>query len=111
MRNTNQFTRFLAVSGLVVLLAACAMFSGRETPGSYVDDATITSRVKVSIIKEPTLKVLQINVETMEGVVQLSGFVDNEQSKDRAVDIARHVNGVKSVADNMMIVTGDNAAR
>jgi osmotically-inducible protein OsmY len=87
----------------IASLAACAMVSGRETPGQYVDDATITNTIKAKIIGEPKLKVLQINVETMQGVVQLSGFVDSQKSEARAVEIARRVRGVTSVKDDLVV--------
>ena len=103
MKNPNQFTKFLAVPVLVTLLTACSMFSGRESAGEYVDDTTITTRVKADILGDPALKVLQVNVETMQGVVQLSGFVDSQKSEDRAVAIASHVRGVKSVKDDLVV--------
>jgi hyperosmotically inducible periplasmic protein len=103
MKNTYQPTKFLAAFALVLLLASCSMFSGRETAGQYVDDTTITSKVKADILGDPALKVLQINVETMQGVVQLSGFVDSPQSETKAVNIANHVRGVRSVKDNLIV--------
>ena len=103
MKNTNPFTKYMAISALALSLAGCAMFSGRESAGQYVDDTTITSHVKGEILEDPKLKVLQINVETMQGVVQLSGFVDSRQSEDRAVELARRVKGVKSVKDDIVV--------
>ncbi|MDR3425538.1 MAG: BON domain-containing protein [Alphaproteobacteria bacterium] len=94
---------FLVVFASIALLASCAMFSGRETAGQYVDDSTITSKVKGDIFEDPALKILQINVETMQGVVQLSGFVDSQTSESKAVTIARHVQGVKSVKDDLIV--------
>src|SRR5262245_43878820 len=71
----------------------------RETTGEYIDDATVTTRVKTAIYKEPTLKVSQINVETYKGQVQLSGFVDSSDAKSRAAAVARDVKGVKGVSN------------
>jgi hyperosmotically inducible periplasmic protein len=105
MKNTSQLTKSLAAFALVALLASCAMFEGRETAGQYVDDTTITTKVKAEILGDPSLKVLQINVETMQGVVQLSGFVDSRQSENKAVDIAQRVSGVRSVKDNLVVPT------
>ena len=51
----------------------------------------ITSKAKTAILNDPELKVLQINVETFKGVVQLSGFVDSKAMMARAVDVARGV--------------------
>ncbi|MDD3182564.1 MAG: BON domain-containing protein [Alphaproteobacteria bacterium] len=93
----------MAVMAIVFFLLGCAMVSGRETVGQYVDDTTITSKVKAGILADPALKSLQVNVETMQGVVQLSGFVDSSSSATRAVKIARRVEGVKSVKDNLLV--------
>jgi hyperosmotically inducible periplasmic protein len=103
MKNTNRVKKGLAVGALLLSLAACAAVSGRETAGEYVDDATITSTIKVEILKEKSLKVLQINVETMQGDVQLSGFVDSAKSEQKAVALAKRVRGVKHVQDNLII--------
>jgi osmotically-inducible protein OsmY len=103
MKNVHPFANFFAVMVLVVSIAACSMISGRESPGQYTDDTTITTKVKADILGDPDLKVLQINVETMQGVVQLSGFVDSQQSKIKAEELARKVGGVKAVRDNLVI--------
>jgi osmotically-inducible protein OsmY len=86
---------------LFTSVAGCAAISGRETPGEYVDDATITTKVKASIISELGLK--QIGVETMQNVVQLSGFVDSSQVKARAGEIARGISGVKEVRNDLVV--------
>jgi osmotically-inducible protein OsmY len=103
MLQEHEIRKILAVILLGTALTSCAMFEGRETAGEYVDDATITTRIKADILGDPALKVLQINVETMQGVVQLSGFVDSAQSEQRAVSIARHEKGVTSVKDALII--------
>jgi hyperosmotically inducible protein len=59
--------------------------SGRETAGEYVDDAMITTKVEAAMFDDPSLKVMQIGVETMQDVVQLSGFVDSAQIKNHLV--------------------------
>jgi osmotically-inducible protein OsmY len=99
----NRRITLAAVAALSLSLASCAMFSGRESAGEYVDDATITSKVKANILGDKTLKVLEINVETMQGIVQLSGFVDSRKHETRAVEIANQVKGVKSVKDDLVV--------
>lgn len=101
MRNANLLRNVMAAFLLVVSLAACAMIAGRETPGEYIDDATITTKVKASIISDLGLK--EIGVETMQNVVQLSGFVDSSQTKARAGEIAHGVSGVKEVRNNLIV--------
>ncbi len=103
MRRSHHLSKFLAFGVLAVCLGGCAMFDGRESPGEFVDDTTITSKVKSNIFGDPALKVLQINVETMQGVVQLSGFVDSRRSESKAVHLARQVDGVKSVKDDLIV--------
>ena len=70
---------------------------------SMLTISTITTKVKEAFIADPQVKASQINVETMQGVVQLSGFVDLPKSEARAVELARQVRGVTSVKDNILI--------
>ncbi len=71
-----------------------------------IDDAAITAKVKTAIIGEPGLKALQINVDTANGVVVLSGAVDSPTSVDRATQIAQAVEGVKSVDNRLTVRQG-----
>lgn len=103
MRNPIPLRNSLMIVVLAASVAACSAISGRETPGEYVDDATITTKVKAAIFDDPSLKVLQVNVETFQNVVQLSGFVDSPQSENRAVELARNVSGVRSVKDDIIV--------
>lgn len=77
--------------------------SGRETAGEYADDATLTAKVKSAIYQDPSLKVTQIGVETLQNVVQLSGFVDSTEVKSRAGEVARDVSGVKDVTNDLVV--------
>lgn len=88
---------------LAPLLGACDLMSGRETTGEYIDDTTITSRVKTSLLQERDIKGGQIHVESMKGEVQLSGFVDSTYEKSRADEIARQTKGVKSVKNSLVV--------
>lgn len=90
---------FLAV--MLVTVVGCASTSKQEGTGEYIDDSVITTKVKAAILNEPTLKSAEINVETFKGVVQLSGFVTSQTAINKAVEVTRHVNGVKSVKNDM----------
>ena len=70
-----------------------------------INDATVTAKVKSAILSEPQLKMLQINVETVGGVVILTGSADTRQSRERAEQVASAIAGVKSV-DNRIDVKG-----
>ena len=77
--------------------------SKQETPGEYVDDAVITTKVKAAVFEEPSLKSAEINVETYKGIVQLTGFVRSRADINKAVAVANGVNGVKSVKNDMIL--------
>lgn len=85
------------------LVVGCAWIEGRESGGQYVDDATISTRLRGAMIADPVTKLSQIDVETMQGTVQLSGFVDNPTAKLRAEELAKNQTGVKAVRNNIMV--------
>lgn len=102
--NTFSKRRLLAALALsLAFVTGCASTPKQEGTGEYLDDSVVTSKVKAAILNDPELKVLQINVETFKGVVQLSGFVDSKSMMDRAVAVTRGVAGVKSVKDDMRL--------
>lgn len=96
--------KFLSPFFLVaVLVSALGCAAQPQSPGAYVDDSWITTKVKSAILADPALKVAQINVETYKGKVQLSGFVDSAESRDKAVALARSVEGVTAVQNAMQL--------
>lgn len=101
----TQFSRVSVLFAAVALttLAGCASSRQHESAGQYVDDTTITTKVKAAIFNEPTLKSAEINVETFKGRVQLSGFVSSRANIDRAVQVAQGVSGVSSVGNDMRL--------
>jgi hypothetical protein len=75
----------------------------RMAAGNYVEDTVLTTKVKAALLKEPHLKSLDVNVETLGGEVLLSGFVRNDSQRVKAVQVANSVNGVASVKDAMVV--------
>lgn len=71
--------------------------------GVAIEDAEITAKVKAAILAEPGLKSLQISVDTVKGVVTLSGTIDTQQNSDRAKTLAGAVAGVKEVENRLMV--------
>lgn len=71
--------------------------------GVAIDDTEITAKVKAAIFAEPGLKTLQISVDTVKGVVSLSGSVDSQSSSDRAKGLAAAVAGVKHVENRLAL--------
>jgi osmotically-inducible protein OsmY len=106
MTRLGQLSRLSVTLVLAAFLAAvtgCAATSKQEGTGEYVDDTVITTKVKAAVLKEPSLKSAEINVETFKGVVQLSGFVSSQADINKAAEIARGVSGVKSVKNDMRL--------
>ena len=99
----NRIMKFLASFALMAAFTGCAATQKHESTGQYVDDSAITTKVKTAILEEESLKMLQINVKTFKGIVQLSGFVDSAQRVDKAGDIARRIEGVVKVENDLIV--------
>ena len=89
--------------GIATLSTGCAGSATRESTGEYLDDATITTKVKAAFVKDPLVKALDVKVDTFKGTVQLSGFVDTSEQKTRAEQIAAGINGVNGVKNNISL--------
>ncbi len=92
------------MTALVLLTAAgCAVTRGQETVGAYVDDTTITTQIKARFLDNKQVDGTSISVETLNGTVMLSGFAKSGTEKGTAESIARGVNGVKSVRNDIAV--------
>jgi hypothetical protein len=94
---------FLVLLVLIATFAACASTRTHESTGEYVDDSVITTKVKSLLAADDFLKSFQISVETYKGIVQLSGFVNSQKAVDKADEIVRSVQWVKSVKNNLIV--------
>ncbi|HTY68923.1 MAG TPA: BON domain-containing protein [Alphaproteobacteria bacterium] len=103
MRNLSRASIIVIGLALGCSLAACASTSTSESTGAYVDDASITTKVKAAILDDASLKVLEIHVVTYQSVVQLSGFVDSPATVSHAGTVAGRVAGVKSVRNDLIV--------
>lgn len=74
--------------------------------GEAIGDAAVTTKVKAAIVGEPSLHVLQISVDTTDGVVTLHGVVDSKTARKKAGDLAAKVEGVKSVVNRLAVSRG-----
>jgi len=84
-------------------IAACTSTRTSESTGEYIDDSAITTKVKSALAADSFLGSFDIGVETNKDVVQLSGFVNSEQIKARAGQVAAGVSGVRSVRNNLIV--------
>ena len=101
----KQFKYLTTIFFALVLaaLVGCASTSKEAGTGEYFDDTVVTAKVKAEIFAEPTLKTMEINVETFKGVVQLSGFVKDRSDISKAIEVTRAVKGVASVKNDMLV--------
>ena len=103
MNVTKRIATAIFTATVAFTVVGCSSSPTKESTGEYIDDAAITAKVKTALAGDPRTKAHQVNVETREGVVQLSGFVDNSEAKSTAEELARSVDNVKSV-DNQIDV-------
>jgi osmotically-inducible protein OsmY len=103
MTMMTRMMRFLGVAVLTIsVLAGCQAMTGK-TAGQTVDDAGITTAVKAKLAGEKAATLTRIDVDTNQGVVALNGVVDTSATKQRAEELARQVNGVRSVVNNLQV--------
>jgi osmotically-inducible protein OsmY len=100
MKTHNPFTAFLLVLTLLapLLVAACG-----KSVGETIDDATITTRVKTSLLNDPEVGGLRIDVDTFKGVVTLSGRVKSKEEEAKAIALARKIGGVSDVKSTLQV--------
>jgi hyperosmotically inducible protein len=94
----KRITTLLGILAAVTLAIACAQ-----------TDAGITTKVKSKLAADDTVKAYQIDVDTKDKVVTLSGNVDSQAAKDQAVALARATEGVADVVDNITVAGGSAA--
>jgi osmotically-inducible protein OsmY len=103
MKKTYVVIRFLVAVLMIAAFVAGTSTPAKSSAGDVVDDSVITTKIKTQLASDEFLKSFQISVETRKGVVELSGFVDSQKAKDKAGHIARGVDGVKSVANALIV--------
>ena len=105
----KHIARWVLIATMAAAAAACTTSEEKAGPaestaanaGRVVDDSVITGKVKAALVADPTTKAHQISVETFKGVVQLSGFVDTSEARSRATQVAKGVDGVKNVKNDL----------
>jgi hyperosmotically inducible periplasmic protein len=100
----TKFTFLLPLMMLSVGAAGCSVFQDQETPGQYVDSATISTKVKSKLASDGSAALAsQVKVETSQDVVQLSGFVPSDADRTKAEQIAWTVDGVRGVENDIIV--------
>jgi osmotically-inducible protein OsmY len=103
MKKRNIVIYCLAFLMLIVTLATAAPKGTHESAGELIDDSVITTKVKALMAKDDFLKSFKVSVETYQGTVQLSGFVNSQKAVDKAGEITKSVKGVKSIKNDLIV--------
>ena len=103
MSHASLTIRLLVAVVLVVSVAACDVFQGKQNVTEYADDSTITNTIRARFVEDSVVHVLDIGVTTLNGNVRLTGQVNSDRERQRAVQIAQRVKGVRSVNDEIAI--------
>ncbi len=99
----NRLAKYLGISIIAIALGACASTKTQESTAEYVDNSAVTAKVKTVLINDQRIQSLPIKVKSYKGVVQLSGFVDDRTQAKRAEALARQVEGVKEVQNDLIV--------
>lgn len=103
MRYKNVFIlAFISIMATLTTVG-CSVVRDQQTVGSYVDDSAITTAIKAKFANSPAINTLSINVETLKGQVQLSGFAKSLTEKESAEHIAQNTKHVRSVINNIVV--------
>ena len=93
-----------AITAVALLTGAgCTVARNQQTVGSYIDDTTITTRIKAKFAEDKTVSAMAIEVETLKGTVQLTGFAKSVDEKMTAEKLARSVRGVADVKNDIVV--------
>jgi osmotically-inducible protein OsmY len=101
-----KVTKALAIAllaGATLAGTGCAVVRGQSTAGAYVDDVSITTAVKAKFVEDKSVDATAINVHTLNGTVQLSGFAKSAQERSQAEAIARGTKGVRAVQNAIAV--------
>lgn len=100
--NIKPLATALLLSVSSTIMVGCAIDGHERTAGAVIDDSAITTKVKAELLAAKDVNSLDIKVETFNGTVQLSGFVDSQFQIDKAVQITSGVSGVKTVKNDLV---------
>ena len=104
MQTRTLGTRWGGILLAILMVVAGAAPAGERRTGQAVDDTLITTQVKASFAADPQVSALAISVDTEQGVVTLSGVVESEAGRQRAIQLAQGIAGVKRVDANKLLV-------
>lgn len=106
MRTLKLLLICLFTGAAAVQVTGCASTAEHRSTGQFVDDGALTARVKTALAGQDGIReAMNVNVTTYRGTVELSGFVDSEQTAQRAEQVARSVEGVRMVKNDLNVTS------
>lgn len=109
IQQCSVFACMIAAVSLVTFTTGCSGDRYSRSTGQTFDDAGTTARVKSSLLADPQVSGVDVKVDTYRGTVQLTGFVDTPQQKQRAEELARGQDGVQFVKNDIMVKMNEAA--
>src|SRR6185503_950344 len=103
MKNALKQLGWILCLAVSLGFLGCAGTQTKESTGEVIDNSAITAKIKAALVDDPMVSAMQIKVKSFRGVVQLSGFVDTEQQKERAQKIAEGIDGVREVRNDIVV--------
>ena len=104
MRRSNLIKAQVAIVLAVLICVSCSAMTGRQGVGAAANDTALTTKVKSSLLADSMVGALALDVDTTEGVVSLNGIAKSEQERQRAIQVAQSVEGVRRVDARNLVV-------
>lgn len=103
MKNALQQLGWMLCLAISLGSFGCAGTRTQESTGEFIDNSAITAKIKAALVDDPMVSAMQIKVKSFRGVVQLSGFVDRPEQRERAQKIAEGIDGVREVKNDIVV--------
>ena len=103
MNTRTKLAIYAMAASTLLAMSACAVTRGQQSTGAYIDDSAITASVKSRFVENKDVDAAAISVETLNGTVMLSGFAKNANEKATAETIAKKVDGVRLVRNEIAV--------
>ncbi len=95
--------KILMIGTLAAMMMSCSSTPHQQSTFQYLDNSAISAKVKTKLVGKTGLNAGRIDVESYKGTVILSGFVDSEDTKEKAIELASNTKGVKEVKDALYV--------
>ena len=105
LKKNKSILLYYASIGLTIitLLSACDIVNKGQLPSKYIDDTTLTTKIKSHILTEKGINSSDVHIESYDSTVQITGFVKDKQTYNKVANIIKNTAGVKKIINNLII--------